>query len=82
MDSNLIGAHVLSMRRPQNVNQTISSPWIFGIELDHDLDGHIRWIVETGDEAVIAQLRSAYERKSHTDLSRSLFIDPLVNAVE
>lgn len=81
MDTTMIGVHVLSARNGQNETQ-MPSAWIFGVVLDQELDGHARWIIETGDVSLIAQLRSAYEAKSHTEIARSLLADPLINAID
>jgi hypothetical protein len=82
MDTTMIGAYVLSVRSGLNDEHVPPAAWIFGIVLDQQVDGHARWIVETGDDALIAQLRSAYEGKSHTTIARSLLVDPLINAVD
>ncbi|CAN5353016.1 hypothetical protein BH09CHL1_BH09CHL1_12330 [soil metagenome] len=82
MDTTMIGVHVLSARNGQSEAQMSPAAWIFGVVLDQELDGHARWIIETGDDSLIAQLRSAYEAKSHTDIARGLLVDPLINAID
>jgi hypothetical protein len=82
MDTTMIGARVLSVRNGRNEAEPPPAAWIFGVVLDQELDGHARWIIETSDDSLIAQLRSAYEAKSHTAIPRNLLVDPTVNAVD
>jgi hypothetical protein len=82
MDSTNLTARVLSVRSGQYGAPDAKDAWIFGVELDRDFDGHTKWIVETGDAAIAAQFRSAYETKSAIDISRDLLVDPEINAVD
>lgn len=78
----MVIAHVLSARCAQYTSQGDASVWIFGVLLEREVEGSQRWIIETADPAVIAQLHSAYTEKSPTSIYSSLFVDPAINAVD
>jgi hypothetical protein len=82
MKSSDVMAHVLSARCGQYGGQGGEVAWIFGVEIDEAVDGRTRWIIETTDKDVIAQLEAAYTGKLDTAVRRDLLVDPAINAVD
>jgi hypothetical protein len=78
----MVAIHVLSARYAQNENPDETTTWTFGVLLDQAVEGHQRWIVETADPVLIAQLHSAYREKSHTSINIELLVDAAINAVD
>jgi hypothetical protein len=81
MTAPLIGAHVLSAKRQPDAEDG-NSAWIFGVVLEQQIDGHLRWIIETADVDAVHQLLAAFESGQRVTISRDLLVDPAVNAVD
>jgi len=81
MAATTIGARVLSAKRQPDTEDG-NRTWLFGVVLESEIEGHLRWIIETADVDAVSQLLAAFESGQLTAISRDLLVDPAVNAVD